>query len=80
MHTGRHEALKRYSLLLLIAILVGSAYYFLRIQQNEIQQNHGYLRQLKKLKTKVEMRATIAMKKSVSLKSVLVRMKTLNTL
>ena len=46
MHTGRHEALKRYSLLLLIAILVGSAYYFLRIQQNEIQQNHGYLRQL----------------------------------
>ncbi|MDO6577119.1 hypothetical protein [Alteromonas stellipolaris] len=46
MQTGRHEALKRYSLLLLIAILVGSAYYFLRIQQNEIQQNHGYLRQL----------------------------------
>ncbi|WP_218418473.1 hypothetical protein [Alteromonas lipotrueae] len=46
MHTGRHEALKRYSLLLFIAILVGSAYYFLRIQQNEILQNHGYLRQL----------------------------------
>ncbi|WP_158971913.1 hypothetical protein [Paraglaciecola sp. L3A3] len=42
----KQSAFKRYSILLLIIILIGAAYYFLKIQQNEIQQNHRYLRQL----------------------------------
>ncbi|MDO6567689.1 hypothetical protein Q4561_11525 [Alteromonas sp. 1_MG-2023] len=46
MPASKHEALKRYTLFLFIIVLVGAAYYFLRIQQNEIQQNHSYLRQL----------------------------------
>ncbi|MFT2091241.1 hypothetical protein [Paraglaciecola sp. 2405UD69-4] len=46
MPTKKQSPYKRYSILLLIIILVGAAYYFLKIQQNEIQQNHRYLRQL----------------------------------
>lgn len=46
MPTKKQSPFKRYSILLLIIILVAAAYYFLKIQQNEIQQNHRYLRQL----------------------------------
>lgn len=46
MPAGRPSAFKRYSILLLIIILIGAAYYFIKIQHNEIQQNHRYLRQL----------------------------------